>query len=298
MQKYIHPPIIFLFILIAFSCQKELIPLDKRWKFVSGKRELSISGISPTSSKHKYLVVHDNKKKDQLRAGLIDLSADSLYMGLDWPTEKLPIDLEALSNIPGYENEYIAMGSWGFCYWIKLDLKTRTLDLINEFRIPDSGPPLNLESFQIFTKNNNWYAAWAHRGSENEDSILFWGSISLLDKEISISIDDSVFVNVPWPVIANRHMSDMIIEDNRTLWSSATSDPGDEGPYASAIYKIGTFNTVGDKMKFNPSLSLESKFIFQNNKVEAMTINNNNKMVFATDDENLGSAINITIDEY
>ena len=91
MKKYIYTLIIYLFIFIGFSCQKEMLSIDKRWQYVSGKRELSISGISPTTNKDKYLVVHDNKKKGQLRVGLIDLSADSLYIGLDWPAENLPI---------------------------------------------------------------------------------------------------------------------------------------------------------------------------------------------------------------
>ena len=295
MKKYIHQKYIYLIILIAFACQKEGLPIDKRWQFVSGKRELSISGISPTTNKDVFLVVHDNKKQGQLRVGLIDFSADSLYKGLDWPTQNLPIDLEALADIPGFEDRYVAMGSWGFCYLIQLDLKSKTIDLINEFRIPNSGPPLNLESVLIFQESNKWYIAWAHRGSDKEDSILFWGSISLFDDNISIIVEDSVLINVPWPVNSKRHMSDMDIDDNKILWSSATSDPGDEGPYASAIYKIGSFQIENVEMKFILATPYLKQFVFESNKVEAMTIIKN-KMVFATDDENLGAAINMSVD--
>ena len=295
MKRYTYPSIIYLFILILFSCQKELIPIDERWQFISGKRELAVSGISPTTDKDKYLVVHDNKKKGQLRVGLIDINADSLYIGLEWPTKTLPMDLEALSDIPGLENEYIAMGSWGFCYWIKLDLQSQTIDLIKEFRIPGSGPPLNLENLLILGEGDNLYVAWAHRGSDHEESILYWGSISLFDEDIAISVIDSVFINIPWPLTAKRHMSDMDIDNNNILWTSATSDPGDDGPYKSAIYKIGLFEIVKEKINFNISQSFTKQFVFENNKVEALAVINN-KIVFATDDENLGSAINISID--
>ena len=297
MKRYTYPSIIYLFILILFSCQKELIPIDERWQFISGKRELAVSGISPTTDKDKYLVVHDNKKKDQLRVGLIDINADSLYIGLEWPTKTLPMDLEALSDIPGLENEYIAMGSWGFCYWIKLDLQSQTIDLIKEFRIPDSGPRLNLESLLILGENDNLYVAWAHRGSDHEESILYWGSISLFDEDIAISVIDSVFINIPWPLTAKRHMSDMDIDNNNILWTSATSDPGDNGPYKSAIYKIGLFEIVKEKINFNISQPFIKQFVFEKNKVEALAVINN-KIVFATDDENLGSAINISIDAH
>tara|TARA_B100000959_G_scaffold280697_1_gene343035 strand:- start:327 stop:1220 length:894 start_codon:yes stop_codon:yes gene_type:complete len=297
MKRYTYPSIIYLFILILFSCQKELIPIDERWQFISGKRELAVSGISPTTDKDKYLVVHDNKKKGQLRVGLIDIGADSLYIGLEWPTETLPMDLEALSDIPGLENEYIAMGSWGFCYWIKLDLQSQTIDLIKEFRIPGSGPPLNLENLLILGEGDNLYVAWAHRGSDHEESILYWGSISLFDEDIAISVIDSVFINIPWPLTAKRHMSDMDIDNNNILWTSATSDPGDDGPYKSAIYKIGLFEIVKEKINFNISQPFTKQFVFEKNKVEALAVINN-KIVFATDDENLGSAINISIDAH
>jgi len=297
MKKYTYPTIAYIFILILFSCQTELRPIDERWQFVSGKREIAISGISPTSDTNKYLVVHDNKKKGQLRVGLINLDADSLYVGLKWPSETLPIDLEALSNIPGLKNEYIAMGSWGFCYWIKLDLQSNTIDIIKEFRIPDSGPPLNLENLLIIRKNNNTYIAWAHRGSDSEESILFWGSISLFDDDITISVEDSIFINLPWPITSKRNMSDMDIDNNNILWTSSTSDPGDDGPYQSAIYKIGKFEVLKEKLYFIISDSFPKQYVFKKNKVEALTVNDN-KIVFATDDENLGAAINFTIDGY
>ena len=75
--------------------------------YISGKRELSISGIATTTSEDTYLVVHDNKKKNQLRVGLVTMLADSLYSGLGWPDKDLPIDLEALTNISGKKNQYI-----------------------------------------------------------------------------------------------------------------------------------------------------------------------------------------------
>jgi len=102
-------------LLIIVGCQSNHLPIDERWIYISGKRELSVSGIATTTSEDTYLVVHDNKKKDQLRAGLVNLSADSLYSGLGWPVKDLPIDLEALTNISGMKDQYIAMGRWGFC---------------------------------------------------------------------------------------------------------------------------------------------------------------------------------------
>ena len=281
-------------LLIIVGCQSNHLPIDERWMYVSGKRELSVSGIATTTSEDTYLVVHDNKKKGQLRAGLVNLSADSLYRGLGWPVKDLPIDLEALTNISGMEDQYIAMGSWGFCYWLALDLSTNRLKLIKEFRIPGSGPPLNLESLVLWFAGNSWYISWAHRGSVKEPSLLFWGSIDLFSEVVTIQKEDSIFVSVPWPILDKRHMSDMDLDRDGILWAAATSDPGDDGPYQSGIYKIGKFQKQNGKMEFLIADSFPKQFVFQRNKVEALTIAGN-KMVFATDDENLGAAINISI---
>ena len=281
-------------LLIIVGCQSNHLPIDERWMYVSGKRELSVSGIATTTSEDTYLVVHDNKKKGQLRAGLVNLSADSLYSGLGWPVKDLPIDLEALTNISGMKDQYIAMGSWGFCYWLALDLSTNRLNLIKEFRIPGSGPPLNLESLVLWFAGDSWYIAWAHRGSVKEPSILFWGSIDLFAEVVTIHKEDSIFVNVPWPILDKRHMSDIDLDSGGILWAAATSDPGDDGPYESGIYKIGKFQKQNDKMEFFIADSFPKQFVFQRNKVEAFTIAGNKK-VFATDDENLGAAINISI---
>ena len=281
-------------LLIIVGCQSNHLPIDERWIYISGKRELSVSGIATTTSEDTYLVVHDNKKKGQLRAGLVNLSADSLYRGLGWPVKDLPIDLEALTNISGMKDQYIAMGSWGFCYWLSLDLSTNRLNLIKEFKIPGSGPPLNLESLVLWFAGDSWYIAWAHRGSVKEPSILFWGSIDLFAEVVTIHKEDSIFVNVPWPILDKRHMSDIDLDSGGILWAAATSDPGDNGPYESGIYKIGKFQKQNDKMEFFIADSFPKQFVFQRNKVEALTIDGN-KTVFATDDENLGAAINISV---
>ena len=294
MDKLKFPQVKVIMLFIIVGCQSSHLPIDERWIYISGKRELSISGIATTTSEDTYLVVHDNKKKGQLRAGLVNLSADSLYRGLGWPVKDLPIDLEALTNISGMEDQYIAMGSWGFCYWLALDLSTNRLKLIKEFRIPGSGPPLNLESLVLWFAGNSWYISWAHRGSVKEPSILFWGSIDLFSEVVTIQKEDSIFVSVPWPILDKRHMSDMDLDRDGILWAAATSDPGDDGPYQSGIYKIGKFQKQNGKMEFLIADSFPKQFVFQQNKVEALTIAGN-KMVFATDDENLGAAINISI---
>ena len=88
----------------------------------------------------------------------------------------------------------------------------------------------------------------------------------MFDEDITISLQDSVLINVPWPLVAKRHMSDMDIDNNNILWASATSDPGDNGPYETAIYKIGSFSFKNENINFNVAESFPKQFEFANNK--------------------------------
>ena len=62
----------------------------------------------------------------------------------------------------------------------------------------------------------------------------------------------------------------------------------------TVLFMNSKFQKQNDKMEFFIADSFPKQFVFQRNKVEAFTIAGNKK-VFATDDENLGAAINISI---
>ena len=79
----------------------------------------------------------------------------------------------------------------------------------------------------------------------------------------------------------------MAIDKNGGVWTAATSDPGNNGPFQSAIYQIGQMSNVGTYSFNHPSL-IKPLLILENQKVEAMTFNKEG-LYLMTDNENNGS---------
>ena len=81
---------------------------------IHDEREYSVSGIARFNN--GYLVVHDNKRKNQARVSHIN---DELKITkLIWPETLLPFDLEAIAALPNKSNHFILMESTGKCYEI------------------------------------------------------------------------------------------------------------------------------------------------------------------------------------
>jgi len=104
----------------------------------------------------------------------------------------------------------------------------------------------------------------------------------------------SGFFKVAYPTAYTRHVSDIKVDRSGAVFISSTSDPGNDGPFASAVYFAGTFNFCdSQKISFVQSPVLTLLFTFDYHKVEAVEFvpGANGGMAFGTDDENLGAAV-------
>ena len=86
-----------------------IVEAQNDWRKVHGARQYSISGVAKFEK--GFLVVHDNKKKNQPRISYLD---NSLRLRkLIWPEPLLPYDLEALHKMPGFKKYFAGPGFWG-----------------------------------------------------------------------------------------------------------------------------------------------------------------------------------------
>ena len=146
---------IFLFLLPVF-----LIGQDDGWQQIHNSREYSISGVA--AIKNGFLVVHDNKKKNQPRVSVVD---DELNITpLIWPEPELPYDLEAIISFPKNPNRFILMESTGKCYEVTVDPKDFRMDLLHTFSLPGLNPKMNLEGLTIFPSGQGLVFIYADRG--------------------------------------------------------------------------------------------------------------------------------------
>lgn len=267
----------YLFILSFLS----LVIAQDKWYQIHGSRQFSISGVAKFEK--GFLVVHDNKKKKQPRISYLDKSFK--LRKLVWPEPKLPYDLEALHKMPHYTNKFIAMESTGKAYLFFVDPFDFRIELIQTFTLPGISNKMNLEGLAVFNSAQGQVFIYGDRGSNKRSSTL----ITALYEPANHNIYEvnKFVIELPFPENDKRNIADLAIDNNGGVWTVATSDPGNDGPFQTAIYHIGQMSNVGTFNFNHPSL-LKPLMIIDNQKVEAM-IFNKERLILMTDNENFGA---------
>ena len=277
----IYPKSLFL---LALLCD---LSAQEDWLLVGEERSVAISGIARVDG--QTIVVHDNKREYEGRIGIVTESGEGLkYRILEWPDETLPFDVEALATIPGSVTDMIAMESQGKCHWLVFDQAKMRLVYNGFIQIPKIKWPTNLEGFGLMQVGGKFLAAWGHRGKSEYPGKLFWGWMDFNSR--TVEAVDSIEISVEWPTEHVRHIADLKINEMGDCWVSSTSDPGDDGPFSSALYNLGRFQIEDNQINFYQVLNRIPPFKFETHKVEGFDFIENG-IINATDDENFGGYI-------
>lgn len=272
------------------------VSIGQAWRPVGGSRQSNISGIAvigQVQQTTKFLVVHDNKKPEQMHATVISVT------GSDAPTntplkwiDDVALGIEAVSAVPGVSGQFIAFTAAGRAYHIKINVQSATVDVIKSFDVPMIPRGANFEAFDIQNINGSLAAVWAERGGPAKPATIFWSKFDLVNYKFSDI--DSATLSVPFPISDIRHISDMKVDTSGAIFVTAASDPGNDGPFSSAFYFAGALRTVdNNRIKFGPSAFTAPIFRFPYEKIEAFDFvpGLNGGLVFGTDNENLGASI-------
>ena len=282
---------------VTFSLVPQPV-LSQQWRPVRGGIAFGISGmvlLTQQSDSHSFLVVHDNKQKNQGRLAIITIKGEESpeYFPLKWPSNTpLPVDLESLTAVPGTsEPTFMAATSAGKVYHFRLDASKQTISILKVFDLPNIAKGSNFEGFAVQSIDEQLMGIWAHRGEDNDPAVLTWGRLDLNTYEItSIS---SVQLKVPFPVSAVRHISDLKVDSVGVLFISSATDNGDDGPFESAIYVAGAFGIREQQIIFRQNSQLVPLYRFKYHKIEAIDLvpGRNGGLIVASDDENMGGAV-------
>lgn len=262
------------------------------WESIGTGMTSGASGVavlSRSDDRIDALVVRDSKKPGENRAVRVRLD-DGKVTSTDpiaWPGE-LPIDLEAVEPVPGRANEYVSLTSSGKGFHLKLTDKR--LKVLGTFQVPKGDPDDNYESFALKKVNDRLFAVWADRGQDARPATLYSAEFSV--SKLSFKKTSSISFRVSYPATDVRHASDVeITADNRVLISSA-SDPGDEGPFDSAVYAAGVLQPDGS-IKLSPAPAKIGDF--PGHKIEALTCLSDSckHLLYGTDDEAAGGRLRI-----
>ena len=292
----------FLNFLIAGALLKSmlLIPhpaLAQQWRPVRGGILFGISGmalVQQQSNEMEFLIVHDNKGKNEGRLAVITIKGEAQpeYVALTWPSNAdLPSDLEAIASIPGRLNSFMALSSSGKVYHIILN-NNNTISVLKVFTLPGITPQTNLEGFSLQELDGNLLAVWAHRGAGAEAATIYWGKLNLNNYQITQT--SSTNLKVPLPTGDNlRHISDLKVDKAGILFIASVTDPGNDGPFESAVYVAGAFGVRGNAIAFRPNPDLVPLYHYHYHKIEAIELvpGAAGGVIFGTDDENMGSSV-------
>lgn len=271
------------------------------WRPVKGGIFFGISGmalVQQQSNTLDLLIVHDNKEKDRGRLAIIKVQDKNQpqYFPLQWPRNiELPIDLEAITSVPERNNvSFMALSSFGKVYHLKITNDNKNVEIIKVFDLPKVPQGSNFEGFALQEIDSKLLAVWAHRGDGKESAIIYWGVLDLVGYQIA----QIGFANliVPWPTSNVRHISDLKIDPAGILFISSASDPGNDGPFDSAVYVAGAFGVSGNAIAFRQNPQLVPLYRYRYHKVEAIELLPGAKggVIVGTDDENMGASIYIS----
>lgn len=250
------------------------------WTKVGNGIQQGVSGIAPAPD-GGWVVVRDNKLEGQNRVAL--LSPMNVVTSLTWPGVA-PADLEAIDAVPGDPGSYAVVTSAGAGRIISITGTTVTV--VGSFVLP-AGRNQN-EGFSFLRRDATLVAVWGNRGSVSGPGRLFAATFDPTAGVFGAVVKAAV--TVPYPQAHVRHISDTTVLDDGRILISSTSDPGNSGPYASALYSVGSVSLVRGK----PRLTLvtpSSLGTFDGHKVEAIGCADTSGLtsgLLGADDEKLG----------
>ena len=234
-----------------------------------------VSGLA-TGPAGGWVVVRDNKLTGQNRVAL--LGDDGIVTPLTWPGTA-PQDLEAISAVPGSSNRFAVVTSAGAGRIVAID--GTTLMVVSTFTLP-TGRNQN-EGFALVVLGGRTVALWGNRGSSTTPGRLFTATFDPATRAFGRVA--SAAVTVPFPTSDVRHISDVAVVGGQVVVSSA-SDPGDNGPFASALYDVGSVAVVSGR----PRLTLtapRSLATYDAHKIEGIACDGTAGQI-GSDDENAG----------
>lgn len=234
------------------------------WVFTEAGKEAAISGIAlrgEDGGALSLVVVHDNKGTE----GAVELITlrDGVpsFAPIAWPLP-YPVDLEAVANIPGAESDLVVAQSDG--HLARVRLGEGALTIVGVWTLPGAD---QLEGLSVRAgANGSLLALWANRGGAADGAVVS-SSTLLANGKVKAT---KVLARVRSPLVESphsRHITDLYVDPDGQVWASAALDPGDDGPFRSALWALGSW----DGKRWTHAPADAPKFCIDTHKVEGLS---------------------------
>lgn len=271
-----------------------------------------------------YLAVHDTKvAKDKdadpaseaPRATILDLTDPEKLIAttadIDWSQLKggRSNDLEAVCSIEGVPGEFVAVesGHVGPDFGRIIHLKAEKAEGKWKFSIlgfttlpnelPDNSACKDIEGAQTFIRGGDTYLLLGKRGKDDKKGRLIWGKLNWNKPLFKVEGDEKFYTNLQKLNLPGekRYCSDILIK-NGDIYVSSTNDPGDDGPFTSAVYHLGNIVPTGASVLHLNNHEQMEITRYDGHKVEALAapLKADGLWLAGTDDENAGGSVFIT----
>lgn len=253
--------LLFIFSLISCGTPKQsLMPL------INFEDTLPLSKLSGGSSgmtqldDQSYLLVYDYKNFEKgPRLGILRTYTDSIAVTPvlidDWKDEGgIASDLEAVCPVPGANNEFLITesGNWqgklGRVFHILLSDNQEKATVLGVFKIPmkhENNIGLTgdqYEAIQCLNVGGEIILLMGERGGSavNPEGRLYSAKLDFVSYALTF-LNDGIDILAPgaWDDASpKRDITDFYIDEEGILWTAASQDFGDTGPFRSMIYQI------------------------------------------------------------
>ena len=250
---------------------------DPTWTQVATGMTGGVSGLAPATS--GWVIVRDNKLAGQNRIAL--LGDDGSVTQLTWPGVA-PQDLESVAAVPGQSGQYAALTSAGS--GTVVSVAGTSVTVLLQFKVPRGTS--NIESFALAGIGTATVAVWATRGSATAAAKVFAATFDAGTGTFGAVATGTV--TVPYPTTNLRQIADLAVVGGRLVGSS-TSDPGNNGPFTSALYGLGSVGVASGRavLGLQPPQSLGT---YAGHKIEGIACSGTTGLL-GSDDEKQGGWI-------
>jgi hypothetical protein len=259
-----------------------------------------------------FLSVSDAKfpaEPDLSRVGLLKLPESLEGLGFESLRPKFPggtsSDLESAAHVPN--SSYVLLAESGDdnrpkqrIFLAKIDNRSIKIEGVTEWS--SFTEVFNVEATAIAANGHGHVFLWAERNTGEQSTDIKWASMSLRPFNIG-GVAKSVRFTLPGKLVDDnghplfsRSIVGMDVDSAGNIYTVAAYDPEgtvanpDDGPYRSAVLKIGQFNNGQVVLDDSPSiLAMVDGF-----KVESVAVRetgNGVELFIGTDDENYGGVL-------
>lgn len=243
------------------------------------------------------LAVTDAKlESDRARLGVVDGNTGTFEaMQVDWSKTGRPRDLEAITPVEGQEGRYLTVegSTWNGApaHMLELNVGEKSATAERKWDLPALSQEVE-GMVQKKLDDDRSLVILGGRGGENgEPGRLFWGVLDNNTGSLTFSDAGKEGMEVVAPRLTHpgqRDISDLQLRPDGTLWASAAVDNGDQGPFESKVYQIGSLTGREDVPVLLSGNANSSKSLFT--KVEGFA-SWGGGLLTGSDNEGLGGQV-------